>query len=71
MRFTRSVITLEETAWRLGARARLARQLILVSVASLVLWQRGENIEGGLSRPTTAEELRTILVHLFHHTPFR
>jgi hypothetical protein len=33
--------------------------------------ERGENIEGGLSRPTTAEELRTILVHLLHHTPFR
>ena len=33
--------------------------------------ERGENIEGGLSRPTTAEELRTVLVHLLHHTPFR
>jgi hypothetical protein len=25
----------------------------------------------GLGRPTTAEEFRTILVHLLHHTPFR
>jgi hypothetical protein len=33
--------------------------------------ERGGNIEGGLSRPTTAEELRTVLVHLLHHTPFR
>ena len=33
--------------------------------------ERSENIEGGPGRPTTAEELRTVLVHLLHHTPFR
>ena len=33
--------------------------------------ERSENIPGGLSRPTTAEELRIVLVHLLHHTPFR
>ena len=30
-----------------------------------------ENVESGRGRPTTAEEFRTILVHLLHHTPFR
>jgi hypothetical protein len=33
--------------------------------------ERGENVEGGVGRPTTAEEFRTILIHLLHHTPFR
>ena len=33
--------------------------------------ERGEDIEGGFRGPTTAEELRTVLVHLLHHTPFR
>jgi hypothetical protein len=33
--------------------------------------ERADNIQGGLSRPTTAEDLRTILAHLLHHTPFR
>jgi len=33
--------------------------------------ERGENVEGGVGRPTTAEEFRTILLHLLHHTPFR
>ena len=32
---------------------------------------RGANVESGLSGLTTAEEFRTILVHLLHHTPFR
>jgi len=27
--------------------------------------------QSGLRRPTTAEDLRTILTHLLHHTPFR
>jgi hypothetical protein len=33
--------------------------------------EHGENVESGLGRPTTAEQFRTILVHLLHHTPFR
>jgi hypothetical protein len=33
--------------------------------------ERADNIHGGLNRPTTAEDLRTILAHLLHHTPFR
>jgi hypothetical protein len=33
--------------------------------------ERGENVEGGVGRPTTVEEFRTILIHLLHHTPFR
>jgi hypothetical protein len=33
--------------------------------------EHGENVESGLGRPPTAEEFRTILVHLLHHTPFR
>ncbi len=32
---------------------------------------RGESVENGPGRPTTAEEFRTILAHLLHHTPFR
>jgi hypothetical protein len=30
-----------------------------------------ENLESGRGGPMTAEEFRTILVHLLHHTPFR
>ena len=33
--------------------------------------ERGENVKGGVGSPTTAEEFRTILIHLLHHTPFR
>jgi hypothetical protein len=33
--------------------------------------ERGENAKGGVGSPTTAEEFRTILIHLLHHTPFR
>jgi hypothetical protein len=31
----------------------------------------GKNVESGVGSPPTAEEFRTILVHLLHHTPFR
>jgi hypothetical protein len=33
--------------------------------------ESGANNEGGVGRPTQAEEFRTILIHLLHHTPFR
>jgi hypothetical protein len=33
--------------------------------------ERGESVKGGVGSSTTAEEFRTILIHLLHHTPFR
>jgi hypothetical protein len=33
--------------------------------------ERGANTESVIGSPTTAEEFSAILVHLFHHTPFR